>query len=178
MNVARLNTAHISLESALGMINNVRAVSDSIAILVDTKGPEIRTKNIAEPIKVQEGDIIKVKGGDGESSQDLFYVSYDHIQADIPVGNLILIDDGDVALEVIEKNEDDLTCRVGNNGFIKNRKSINTPGISVNLPSISPKDVEFIEFAAQNDVDFIAHSFVRNKEDVLAVQDILNKYKQ
>jgi len=94
----------------------------------------------------------------------------------VPVGNLILIDDGDLALEVIEQNEDCLVCRVENSGEIKNKKSINTPGISVDLPSISEKDIEFIEFAAKNDVDFIAHSFVRNKKDVLAVQEILDKF--
>jgi len=176
MNVARLNTAHISTESALTMINNVRAVSDSIGILVDTKGPEIRTRNISEPINVKEGDIIKVKGGDGQSDQETFYVSYEQIHRDVPVGNLILIDDGDLALEVIEKTEDGLVCRVGNSGQIKNKKSVNTPGVSVDLPSISKKDVEFIEFAAQNDVDFIAHSFVRNKKDVLAVQEILDRF--
>jgi len=176
MNVARLNTAHISTESALTMINNVRAVSDSIGILVDTKGPEIRTRNISEPIEVKEGDIIKVKGGNGQSDQETFYVSYEQIHRDVPVGNLILIDDGDLALEVIEKTEDGLICRVGNSGQIKNKKSVNTPGVSVDLPSISEKDVEFIEFAAQNDVDFIAHSFVRNKKDVLAVQEILDRF--
>ena len=176
MNVARLNTAHISTESALTMINNVRAVSDSIGILVDTKGPEIRTRNISEPINVKEGDIIKVKGGNGQSDQNTFYVSYEQIHRDVPVGNLILIDDGDLALEVIEKTEDGLICRVGNSGQIKNKKSVNTPGVSVDLPSISEKDVEFIEFAAQNDVDFIAHSFVRNKKDVLAVQEILDRF--
>jgi len=176
MNVARLNTAHISTESALTMINNVRAVSDSIGILVDTKGPEIRTRNIDEPINVKEGDLIKVKGGEGRSNQEIFYVSYEHIQRDVPVGNLILIDDGDLALEVIEKTEDYLICRVGNSGQIKNKKSVNTPGVSVDLPSISEKDVEFIEFAAQNDIDFIAHSFVRNKKDVLAVQEILDRF--
>jgi len=176
MNVARLNTAHISTESALTMINNVRAVSDSIGILVDTKGPEIRTKNISEPIDVKEGDIIKVKGGDGQSTQEVFYVSYEHIHRDVPAGNYILIDDGDLALEVIEQAEDCLVCRVGNSGQIKNKKSINTPGVSVDLPSISEKDVDFIEFAAKNDVDFIAHSFVRNKKDVLAVQAILDSF--
>ena len=176
MNVARLNTAHISTESALTMINNVRAVSDSIGILVDTKGPEIRTRNISEPINVKEGDIIKVKGGNGQSDQETFYVSYEQIHRDVPVGNLVLIDDGDLALEVIEKTEDALICRVGNSGQIKNKKSVNTPGVSVDLPSISEKDVEFIEFAAQNDVDFIAHSFVRNKKDVLAVQEILDRF--
>jgi len=176
MNVARLNTAHISTESALTMINNVRAVSDSIGILVDTKGPEIRTKNISEPINVKEGDIIKLKGGEGESNQEVFYVSYDHIHRDVPAGNFILIDDGDLALEVIEQTEDCLICRVGNSGQIKNKKSINTPGVSVDLPSISEKDIDFIEFAAKNDVDFIAHSFVRNKKDVLAVQEILDRF--
>lgn len=176
MNVARLNTAHISTESAMTMINNVRAVSDSIGILVDTKGPEIRTRNINEPINVKEGDIIKVKGGDGISNQETFYVSYEHIHRDVPVGNLILIDDGDLALEVIEQAEDCLICRVGNSGQIKNKKSVNTPGVSVDLPSISEKDIEFIEFAAKNDVDFIAHSFVRNKKDVLAVQEILDRF--
>jgi pyruvate kinase len=176
MNVARLNTAHISTESALAMINNVRAVSDSIGILVDTKGPEIRTRNISEPINVKEGDIIKIKGGDGQSDRKTFYVSYAQIHRDVPVGNLILIDDGDLALEVIEKTEDGLICRVENSGQIKDKKSVNTPGVSVDLPSISEKDVEFIEFAAQNDVDFIAHSFVRNKKDVLAVQEILDRF--
>jgi pyruvate kinase len=176
MNVVRLNTAHISTDSAIAMIKNVREVSDSIGILVDTKGPEIRTKNIAQPIEVKEGDIIRVKGGDGQSDQETIFVSYSNIQREVPVGNQILIDDGDLALEVIEQADDCLVCRVGNSGQIKNKKSINTPGISADLPSISEKDVEFIEFAAQNDVDFIAHSFVRNKADVLAVQEILDKF--
>lgn len=176
MNVVRLNTAHISTDSAIAMIKNVREVSDSIGILVDTKGPEIRTKNIAQPIDVKEGDIIRVKGGDGQSDQETVFVSYSNIQREVPVGNQILIDDGDLALEVIEQADDCLICRVGNSGQIKNKKSINTPGISADLPSISEKDVEFIEFAAQNDVDFIAHSFVRNKADVLAVQEILDKF--
>jgi len=176
MNVARLNTAHISTESALTMINNVRSVSENIGILIDTKGPEIRTRGINEPINVKEGDIIKIKGGEGQSDQETFFVSYEYIHRDVPVGNQVLIDDGDLALDVIEQREDCLVCRVGNSGQIKNKKSINTPGISVDLPSISEKDVSFIEFAAKNDVDFIAHSFVRNKKDVLAVQHILDEY--
>lgn len=176
MNVVRLNTAHISMESALEMITNVRSVSDHIGILIDTKGPEIRTKGISEPINVKEGDIIKIKGGDGISNQEIFYVSYEQIYRDVPVGNHILIDDGDLSLDVIEQTEDSLICRVGNSGQIKNKKSVNTPGVSVDLPSISDKDIEFIEFAAKHDIDFIAHSFVRNKKDVLAVQNILGEH--
>lgn len=176
MNVVRLNTAHISIENALTMINNVRSVSEHIGILIDTKGPEIRTKGINEPINVKEGDIIKIKGGEGQSDQETFYVSYEHIHLDVPAGNQILIDDGDLSLDVIEQTKDCLICRVGNSGQIKNKKSVNTPGVSIDLPSISKKDIEFIEFAAKHDIDFIAHSFVRNKEDVLAVQKILNLY--
>ena len=97
VNVVRLNTAHISTESAITMIKNVREVSDSIGILVDTKGPEIRTKNIGEPIEVKEGDRIKIKGGDGQSDQETVYVSYLNIQKEIPAGNQILIDDGDLS---------------------------------------------------------------------------------
>lgn len=176
MNVVRLNTAHISTESALMMIQNVRSVSDKIGILVDTKGPEIRTTGIAEPINVTEGDIIKIKGGEGSSNQEVIFVSYANIHREVTVGRQILIDDGDLALNVIEQSDDCLTCVVGNSGQIKNKKSINTPGVSVDLPSISAKDVEFIEFSARNEVDFIAHSFVRNKNDVLAVQNILDQF--
>lgn len=176
MNVVRLNTAHISPESAIEMIKNVRSVSEDIGILVDTKGPEIRTTGISEPINVEKGDIIKVKGGQGQSDNEMFFVSYEKIQLEVPVGNQILIDDGDLSLDVIEQSDDFLTCRVGNSGQIKNKKSINTPGVSVDLPSISEKDVEFIEFSAKNNVDFIAHSFVRSKQDVIAVQEILDKF--
>lgn len=176
MNVVRLNTAHISPESAIEMIKNVRSVSEDIGILVDTKGPEIRTVGILEPINVNEGDIIKLKGGQGQSDNEMFFVSYEKIQMEVPVGNQILIDDGDLSLLVIEQTDEYLTCSVGNSGQIKNKKSINTPGVSVDLPSISEKDVEFIVFSAKNNIDFIAHSFVRNKQDVLAVQEILDKF--
>lgn len=176
MNVARLNTAHISTESAIKVINNIRSVSDQIGILIDTKGPEIRTKGIETPIVVKKGDIVKIKGGEGQADHETFFVSYEFFPREIPVGNQVLIDDGELAMEVIEKTDDCLICRIGNDGKIKNKKSINTPGISVNLPSISEKDVDFIEFAAKNDIDFIAHSFVRNKKDVQAVQDILDSF--
>ena len=177
LNVARLNTAHISTESAQKIIQNIRVVSDKIGILIDTKGPEIRTSGITdEGLMVVSGQLIEISGGTGESTIERFYVSYPNFVNEIPVGNKILIDDGDIEFTVIEKNKNSLVCKTENNGTIKNRKSVNTPGISVSLPSITEKDKEFIEFAAQNDVDFIAHSFVRNKEDVIAVQNILTRF--
>ncbi len=177
MNVSRLNTAHITTDDALRIINNIREVSHSIGILIDTKGPEVRTAGISEAgIPVDAGQLIAVQGGAGESTNEKFFVSYVDFVNEIPVGNNILIDDGDIELTVISKENGALQCRVENKGIIKNRKSINTPGVSVDLPSITAKDKEFIEFAAQNEVDFIAHSFVRNKEDVLAVQEILDRF--
>jgi pyruvate kinase len=143
--------------------------------LVDTKGPEIRTKNIAEPVWITKGERITISGGDDQSREGHLVVDYAKFARDIPVGSSVLIDDGELELTIVEKREDQLIALVGNDGFIKNKKSINVPGISLGLPSLTEKDVVFIRWAAANDLDFIAHSFVRNKEDVLAVQQILDE---
>jgi pyruvate kinase len=176
INVVRLNTAHMTHEDALTVVNNTRRVSDKIGILLDTKGPEIRTCDSETPLKVKYGDIIRIKGAPGEiSKEDIICVSYEHFVKDVPVGSSILIDDGYIALAVIEKNDEYLTCSVENDGVINARKSINIPSVHVRLPALSEKDRGFIKFAADYHLDFIAHSFVRNKEDVLAVQRILDE---
>ncbi|WP_372752207.1 pyruvate kinase [Labilibaculum sp.] len=176
MNVVRLNTAHQTHDDAMKVIKNVRKVSDRIALLVDTKGPEIRTTCIEEDIHLKKGDIIKMKGNDDLPCSDLcIKVSYEGFVADIEVGKKILIDDGELELLVIDKNEEFLTVQAQNGGPVKNRKSINVPGVSINLPSLSPKDVDFIHFATKQDIDFIAHSFVRNKKDVQQIQNILDQ---
>lgn len=178
MNVARLNTAHITHESALKVIRNIRAVSDKIAIILDTKGPEIRTTDVT-PFEVEEGQIIELTGLNRKSTKGrkTIKTSYKNFHNEIPVNSKILIDDGDVELSVLKKEKDYVLCRVENKALIKDKKSINTPGFSANLPSISTKDKGFIEFATKNGVDFIAHSFIRNKEDVLAVRKILDQHK-
>lgn len=177
MNVVRLNTAHQSHEDTLKVVNNVRAVSDKIALLLDTKGPEIRTTKADEKIPVKGKQLIKMKGDpNGISSPDMIYVSYPKFEEDVPVGSFILIDDGDIELEVVGKENDALVCEVGNQGYIKGRKSVNIPSVHIKLPALSEKDKLFIHFAAENKLDFIAHSFVRNKEDVLAVQRILDEH--
>ncbi|MEN6456890.1 MAG: pyruvate kinase [Prolixibacteraceae bacterium] len=178
MNVARLNTAHITPESALKMVGNIRSVSDSIGILVDTKGPEIRTTGIQEPIEVKREQLVEVSGLPRQSSENriTLTVSYADFHKEVPENGKIMIDDGEIELDVIKKEKDFVLCEVENPGLIRNKKSVNTPGFSVHLPSVSQKDKEFIEFAARNNIDFIAHSFVRNKEDVIQVQELLNKY--
>lgn len=178
MNVVRLNTAHMTHKDALAVINNTRAVSEKIGILLDTKGPEIRTCDAAEALCVKCGDKVRIKGSSDElSHDDIICVSHNNFVQDVPIGSSVLIDDGDIALAVEEKDEMYLCCSVENDGIIKQRKSINIPSVHVKLPALSEKDKGFIRFAADNDLDFIAHSFVRNKDDVIAVQNILNEKK-
>ena len=174
MNVARLNTAHMSHEDAKEVIDNIRAVSDKIGILLDTKGPEIRTCACKENLKVSYGDAVRINCERGKQScDDIICVSYEHFVRDVPVGSSVLIDDGHVALAVLEKDEQYLYCSAENDGVIV--ESINIPAVHVKLPALSEKDMAFIRFAAEHDLDFIAHSFVRNKQDVLAVQEILDE---
>lgn len=177
MNVVRLNTAHQSFEQAQKVIDNVRKVSDKIAILVDTKGPEIRTTQASESIEVKTGDKITVQGDPNKiCSRECVYVNYAGFVHDVPLKSHILIDDGSLELIVIDKNEERLICEVKNDGKIEGRKSINVPSVSFRLPSLNEKDKEFVKVCIEQDIDFIAHSFVRNKTDVKAIQDILDAH--
>ena len=176
MNVVRLNSAHLNEEGFLKIINNVREVSEEIAILVDTKGPEIRTTVAESPIELFTGDEIKIVGNpSGVSSRETIYISYSNIADEMHIGDDILIDDGEVDLKVIEINNDHLVCKVMNDGVVGSRKSVNIPGVRINLPAITERDKKFIALSVKHDVDFIAHSFVRNGDDVRAVQEILDE---
>ena len=176
MNVVRLNTAHQTHKDTLKVVNVVRSVSEKIALLLDTKGPEIRTTQATESIPVSYGDRINIKGdAEGVTSKDCVYVNYAGFVKDVPEGSRILIDDGEIELVVVEKIEDALLCEATNNGVISGRKSVNIPSVHVTLPTLSQKDIEYIHFAVDQKLDFIAHSFVRNKEDALAVQRILDE---
>lgn len=178
MDVVRLNSAHLDQEGFLKIITNVRAVSDRIAILVDTKGPEIRTTAALAPIELATGERVKVIGDPrGISSKETIYVSYPNIADEMKVGDDILIDDGEIDLKVIGKEDDCLLCSVQNDGTVGSRKSVNIPGVRINLPTITDRDRDFIALANKYEVDFIAHSFVRSKEDVLEVQAILDELK-
>ncbi|MDR2955688.1 MAG: pyruvate kinase [Prevotella sp.] len=179
INVVRMNSAHMTEEGFVKVMTNVRAVSSLIGIMMDTKGPEIRTTATAtgEKIVVKTGDKLKVIGDlNTLSTPEQVSVSYPSIVKDVPVGSMLLIDDGETGLKVIDKTADYLLCEVQNDGTIGSRKSVNIPGVSVNLPSITAKDRRSIEIAIENKADFIAHSFVRHKQDVLDVQKILDEY--
>ena len=177
MNAVRLNTAHQSPEESLKIIKNVREVSEKIAIILDTKGPEIRTTICDSDILLNKGDKISMIGDPKKkSTRDCIYVTYDHFVDEIKIGTPVLIDDGYVELLVIEKKDDHLICQALNPGKIGSRKSVNVPKARFNLPSLNKKDKEFIRFAAEQEIDFIAHSFVRDKKDVQTLQNLLDEY--
>ena len=175
MNVVRLNTAHQTLDEAMKVVRNVRAVSDQIALLIDTKGPEVRTCDIVVPVRVGKGEIIFMTGDRTLVAEKLIHVSYEHFVRDVQIGDKILVDDGDVELIVRDKKENCLELEASNPGEIKDKKSINVPGVNMHLESLSDKVRKFIQFAMDNKLDFIAHSFVRNKQDVMEIQQILDE---
>ncbi|MCD7978627.1 MAG: pyruvate kinase [Tannerellaceae bacterium] len=176
MNVVRLNSAHMNEEGFDRVIDNTRQVSDCIAILMDTKGPEIRTTITQNPIEFKTGDRVKVVGNPvGETTHDCICVSYPNFVNDMHVGDDMLIDDGDLEMRVIEKNADHLICEIGNDATLGSRKSVNVPGVRINLPSLTERDRKTIDYSIKKGVDFIAHSFVRSKQDVLDIQRILDE---
>ena len=177
MNVVRMNTAHLGREGSEMLINNVRAVSNRIAILMDTKGPEVRTTICADPIAYKVGDRVKVVGDpDLETTRECISVSYPNFVHDVAIGIHILIDDGDLEMIVVDKTEDHLVCEIQNDATLGSRKSVNVPGVRINLPSLTEKDRTNILYAIEKDIDFIAHSFVRNKQDVLDIKEILDAH--
>lgn len=177
MNVARINSAHATIEGAQKIVDNIRAVSDRIAILVDTKGPEVRLTSMESSVGfvVKDGDKLEIRNGIENLCQaKVLYTNCGSFVHDVPTGASILIDDGSIELKVIEKDEEKLVCQATNSGVIKGRKSVNVPGVHISLPALTEKDKIFLDWAIDADIDFIAHSFVRNKEDLLEIQKILD----
>ncbi|MBN2667502.1 MAG: pyruvate kinase [Bacteroidales bacterium] len=177
MDVVRINSAHLDIEGALKIVRNVRMVSDKIAILIDTKGPEIRTTVSDAPVELRKGDKVMMAGNPGEKTTgSLINVSYRNFVAEVPEGCEILIDDGDISLRAVKRNGSLLECVIEDGGILGSRKSVNLPGVKICLPSLTEKDRSFIRMAVENDLDFIAHSFVRTKQDVIDVQKLLDEY--
>lgn len=177
MNVARINSAHASIEGAQKVVDNVRAVSDKIAVLVDTKGPEVRLTAMESAVGfvAKEGDMIDIQDGpECFCNSKVLYTSCPSFVKDVPVGAHVLIDDGSVDILVIAKDDKKLICSVQNTGVIKGKKSVNVPNVHISLPALTEKDRRFVNWAVDADIDFIAHSFVRCKEDLLEIQEILD----
>lgn len=180
LNVCRMNFSHGSHEEHLGRINTVKKVREElnvpVAILLDTKGPEIRTGQFAEPeVLLEEGQTFTITMDDVVGNKEKCTVSYKDLAKDVVCGDTILIDDGLVGLRVKEINGNDIVCTVENSGIVKNHKGVNVPGVKINLPALTDKDISDIEFGISQGIDFIAASFVRKVSDVEAIREILNK---
>lgn len=179
LDVAWFNTAHQDEEATLTAMANVRAVSDKIAVMIDTKGPEVRTINFdEEPKEFKIGDTVRFTGNPDlhDYANNIIAVDYPNFHNEIPVGKEILIDDGSIGLTVEKSEKEAIVCRIDNVGAIKKRKSVNVPNTPIDLPTLTKKDTSFLKFSAENNVDFIAHSFVRTKEDVFAVRNVLDAH--
>lgn len=182
MNVARLNFSHGSHEEHKGRIDTIRKVSSklnkNIGILLDTKGPEIRTHNMKDGlIELTKGSEVTVKTTEVEGTKEAFSVTYEKLAEDVEVGSTILLDDGLIELTVksIDIAKSEVHCSVENTGELKNKKGVNLPGVKVNLPGITDKDASDIRFGIEQGVDFIAASFVRRPSDVLDIRAILEE---
>jgi pyruvate kinase len=179
VNVVRMNSAHMGLEGFRKIVNNTRAASPSIAVMMDTKGPEIRTTPTVdgEPVNYKTGQEVTFYGNpDGKTSENEICLNYPAISRVLRPGNRILIDDGEVGFKVLAIEGDAVKAVAENDGKLGSRKSVNLPGVSIDLPAVTERDKENIGYAAQLGVDFIAHSFVRSAADVREVQGILDSY--
>ncbi|MBR3694491.1 MAG: pyruvate kinase [Erysipelotrichales bacterium] len=180
MDVARLNFSHSDQENHLKLIQMVREVAhkrgQEIAVLLDTKGPEIRLGVMENgAVEFQTGDITKIVLEEVIGNHERFQIIVPELFTDVKVGDYLLIDDGKMRLTVLEKGNNELTCRVENFGVIKSRKGVNVPNVHLSMPFISKKDDSDIRFGCRNDVDYIAASFVRNRQDIEEIRKILQE---
>ena len=177
VNVIRMNTAHATPEGLKKIIRNVRAVSPHLGILIDTKGPEVRTTGADAPIEYKTGEKVTIVGDPGHDTiHDTICLSYSDICKDVKVGDDILFDDGELDMQVVGNDGKSLTVEVMNDGKLGSHKSVNVPGEHIDLPALTEKDKRNILLAIEEDIDFIAHSFVRSKEDLMEVQKILDEH--
>ena len=176
MNVVRMNTAHATPDGIRSIIRNTRAVSPHIGILIDTKGPEVRTTDVESPIEYKTGDVVRIFGRpEMNTTHDIINVSFPDFAKDVKVGDIILFDDGAIGMKVMGIEGPAVYVEVQNDGVLGAHKSVNVPGEHIDLPALTEKDKRNINLAIEEDIDFIAHSFVRSADDVHAVQKILDE---
>ncbi len=181
MNVARINFSHGSPEIYENRINNLRdavaRTGQSIAILADLQGPKIRVGELeSEKIYLAKGSIVNATAEKIVGNARRFTINYPSLIRDVGIGNTIFLDDGLLELKVIEVKENDLVCSVEVGGELAQRKGVSLPGVAIDLPAVTEKDIEDIEFAVKSQVDYIAISFVRRAAHIKQVREILAQY--
>ena len=183
MNVARINMSHATHESAKEIIDSINIINSSnagsisrIGILLDTQGPEIRTGDTSLPIELQVGDEVTLTVRDETDVEtSSIKVNYKGLIESVSVGSQITVDNGLINFKVLSKESETLLCKVIHGGKIGSKRHVNLPGVRINMPSITPKDIDDIQFGIKHNVDFIAASFVRSRKDLNLLEDILKK---
>lgn len=180
MDVVRLNMSHGEHADHAKVIKAIRTlnrqVKHTVPVLLDTQGPEIRTGQLTEDLNLNTGDIISlVARGEGDVEQTSIHVDYEDLIHQLKVGAKITVDNGLINLEVLEKMDRILRCRVIDGGWLKNKQHVNLPGVRVNLPAITDKDRDDIRFGIEHGVDYIALSFTREASDIDELQAFLGK---
>lgn len=178
MNVARLNFSHGTHPEHKKRIDTIKKLRDDIdepiAIMLDTKGPEIRIKTFKDGmIRIEQGQDFTLTSEDIEGDETKVSVTYKDIAKDLKANDRVLIDDGLVEFTVISVDEKNVYMKAVNSGELSDRKGVNLPSVKVNLPTLTEKDIEDLIFGIENDVDFIAASFIRSAKDVLEIRKIL-----
>ncbi len=180
MNVARINFSHGTWDEQKPKVDLIKKLREElnlpVAILLDTKGPEIRLGKFSDKILLEEGSIFTLKHDDVLGNNKEASISYKELYQDVHIGSTILFDDGLIKLEVVKLEDKDIVCKVVNSAYISSNKSVNVPDVNLNLPSLTQKDLDDINGAIINDIDYIAASFVRRQSDVLAIRKILDDH--
>ena len=178
MNVARINFSHATLEEKEAVVSTVKSVremtGENVAILYDTKGPEFRNGMLVnDSINLIDGKTIRVVKGNVLGDENRFSVNHPSAIDSLEVGNVILLENGLMKIEVISKEEDGVTCKIVNGGVLGNKKSLSVPGVHLDIPFISDYDKEDIIYACEHEGDYIALSFVSTKQDILDAKKII-----
>ncbi|MGO4107982.1 pyruvate kinase [Paenibacillus sp. YAF4_2] len=181
MNVARLNFSHGDFEEHGNRIKNIKIANKemgtSVAVLLDTKGPEIRLGKLKEePIELIQGEQVTLTTEEILGDINRVPITYNNLPNDVSVGSTILIDDGLIGLTVEEVQGTEIICRIVNSGQIKSKKGVNVPGVAISLPGITEKDANDIIFGIEMGIDFVAASFVRKASDVLEIRELLERH--
>lgn len=176
----RLNTSHGSEEIHAQNIETIRKISKEngkfIPVLVDLQGPKIRVGNIKSPVEIKEGQEIVLEATDNIDDPEIIPVDYEGIADDVKIGDKILLDDGNVGLQVLEVKSHKIYAKVLYGKIIKPRKGINLPGSTASLSAVTDRDIEFIRFAVEYNVDYIALSFVREAKDIELAKKCIKNY--
>lgn len=174
-NVIRINMSHSSQDEAAGIIADVRTISDRVGILIDTRGPEVRTTAVEAPVALRDDALVAVRGGDGLTTEECVQVNFRAFHRVLDEGARVLLADGQIELEVLGADDAHLRCRVLKGGQLGSKKGVNVPGVRLPIPFLDDQDVSDVRFAVRQQADFIAASFVSEAEDLKQLRELVER---